>query len=64
MIDVTNLEDPTCTECGSGFALFIGILGQRAWFKCRACGWIFSIKEAVAEVAEETENEEYYKEED
>lgn len=43
----------TCPKCGSEGTL-LGWLGNLAWFRCRACGWEFNVKQAEVE-AEESE---------
>lgn len=35
-------ETPTCPQCG-GQGNFLGTLGTRDHFRCRQCGWEFSV---------------------
>ena len=32
-------QTPSCSMCGTGLMMFIGMLANRACFRCRSCGW-------------------------
>jgi len=40
--DEDVLENPACPRCG-GPGVPMGTLGKLEWFRCRNCGWDFSV---------------------
>jgi anaerobic ribonucleoside-triphosphate reductase len=34
---------PNCSVC-NGKGIPLGVLGKLSWFRCRNCGWEFSVK--------------------
>lgn len=42
------MDDITCPACG-GEPSMLGFMGSRAWFRCRNCGWDFSVDESEVE---------------
>lgn len=47
--DIIDRDTPACPEC-EGDGVWLGQLGDRAHYRCRACGWTYSlpIREAAA----------------
>jgi transposase-like protein len=49
------MNDEKCPQCGSGTHFLLGHLGDVDWFRCRQCGWQWTVpnEETVTEVEPE-----------